>query len=130
MGGPELQLRVARCPYVDEELLAAIVKLDSRHGLRVTTIERFGEPQNRREGANDPSRLRAKRAKIGVRLLWSRLAVVPGDEGDNFRFQRLEPAQIAVLDEVIGMLVMTRIADVRPDVVQQRRELEPLPLAV
>ena len=40
------------------------------------------------------------------------------------------PAQVAVLDQVIRVLVVPRVADVHADVVQQRRVLEPLPLAV
>src|SRR2546426_566670 len=41
-----------------------------------------------------------------------------------------EAAQIAVLDEVVGVLVMPLVADREADVVQQRRVLEPLPFAI
>ena len=130
MGGPELQLGVARGAEFDEVFLAAVVHLHARDRLRVAAIERFGEPQNRGQRANGPALLRAERAEVGVRFLRRRLAVIPRDERDDLRFRRLEPAQIAVLDEVVRVLVMPRIADVRADVVQQRRELEPLALAI
>ena len=66
MGGPELQLGVARGTELDEVFLAAVVHLDARDRLRVAAIERFGEPQNRGERANGPARLRAERAEVGV----------------------------------------------------------------
>src|SRR5215468_468058 len=42
----------------------------------------------------------------------------------------MEPTKVAVLDQVIRMLVMAGIADVRAQVVHQRRILEPLALAI
>jgi hypothetical protein len=44
MGGPELELGVARCAQFDEIFLAAVVQFDAGHCLRVAAIERFGEP--------------------------------------------------------------------------------------
>ena len=43
---------------------------------------------------------------------------------------RLEAAQIAVLDQVVRVLVVTLVADVHADVVEQRRVFEPLALAI
>ena len=56
--------------------------------------------------------------------------MVAGDERDDFDLVRLEAAQVAVLDQVVGMAVMALVADVVADVVEQRRVLEPLALAV
>ena len=42
----------------------------------------------------------------------------------------IEAAQIAVLDQVIRVPVMTLVADVHADVVQQRAVLEPVALAI
>ena len=56
--------------------------------------------------------------------------MVARDEGDRLRFRRLEPPQVTVLDEVVRVLVMARIADMRADIVQQRREFQPLALAI
>ena len=66
MGGPELQLRVARCSKLDEIFIAAIVHLDARDGLRVAAIERFGETQNRRKRTYDLAFLGAERAEVRV----------------------------------------------------------------
>jgi hypothetical protein len=64
MGGPELQLGVARCAKFDEVLLAAVVQFDTRDHLRVAAVERFGEPQNRGQRTNRPARLRVQRAEV------------------------------------------------------------------
>jgi hypothetical protein len=31
-------------------IVSAVVKFEARHGLRMTAIEAFGEPKNRRQG--------------------------------------------------------------------------------
>ncbi len=56
--------------------------------------------------------------------------MIPGHQGDDFDFFRLEPAQIPVLHQIVRMLVMAGIADVGADVVQQRRELQPFPFEI
>ena len=56
--------------------------------------------------------------------------MVAGDERDDFDLARLEPAQVSVLDQVIRMLVVTIVADVHADIVQQRRVLEPFAFAI
>ena len=130
MGGPELQLGVPRRAKFDEVFLTAVVQLHARNRLRVTAIERFGEPQNCRQRGHGAALLRAERPEIGVRFFRGRFAVISRDKRDDLRFCRLESAQVAVLDEVVGVLVMPRVADVRADVVQQRRKLQPLALAI
>lgn len=130
MGGPELELGVARCAELDEIFVAAVVQFDTRHRLRVAAIERLGEPKNRRQCADGAAPFRSQRAEISVRFLWGRLAVIPRDEGNGLSFCGLEAAKVAVLDEVVRVLVMPWITDVRADVVQQRRKLEPFALAI
>jgi hypothetical protein len=66
VGGPELELGVARCEQLDEVFVAAIVYLDAGHGLRVAAIERFGEPQHRGERAHGLALLRSERAEVRV----------------------------------------------------------------
>lgn len=51
-GGPEFQLRVARRPQLQQVVVSAVVKLDAVDDLRVTAIQAFGEPQDRRERAD------------------------------------------------------------------------------
>ena len=130
MGGPELELCVACCSQPDEVFLAAIVHLDTCHRLRVAAIERLGKPQNRRKRADGLPLSRAERAEVAVRFFRRRLSMIPRHERDDLGFCRLEAAQVAVLDEIVRVLVMTWIADVTADVVQQGRELEPLTLAI
>src|SRR5687767_9881902 len=113
MGGPELELGVARCAEFDKVFLAAVVQLDAGHRLRVAAIERLGEPQNRRQCADGAAPFRAQRTEIGVRFFWRRLAVIAGDERNRLSFCGLEAAKVAILDEVIRVLVMARITDVR-----------------
>src|SRR5215203_2936860 len=89
MGGPELELGVARCSNLDEIFVAAVVHFDARNGLRVTAIEGLCEPQNRRQDTDGAAILPAERAEVGMRFLRRRLAVIAGDERDDFRFGRL-----------------------------------------
>jgi hypothetical protein len=56
--------------------------------------------------------------------------MIPGDERDDLDLGGIEPAQVAVLDEVIRVLVMAFVADMDADVMQERAVLEPLPLPV
>jgi len=56
--------------------------------------------------------------------------MVPRDEADHFGFVRLEPAQLAVANQVVRVFVVSLVADVDPDVVQDGRVLEQLPLAI
>ena len=131
MRGPELELGVAGCAKFDEVFLAAVVQLHAGDRLRVAAIERFGQPENRGQTCAPPrAASAAARANGSCDFFGGDLAVIAGDERDHVDFFRLEAAQIAVLDQVVRVLVMARIADVRADVVQQRRELEPLALAI
>ena len=57
-------------------------------------------------------------------------AVIPRDQRHHLDFVRMKPPQVAVLDQVIRMLVMARVADVAADVVHQRCVLEPFALAI
>jgi hypothetical protein len=56
--------------------------------------------------------------------------MVPRDEADDRDLLGLETAQPAVPDQVVRMLVMPFVADVRPDVVEQRAVLEPVAFAL
>ena len=90
MGGPELELGVARCSELDEVFFAAIVHLDTGHGLRVAAIEGFGETQDGGQRAHGFALPAAERAETFMRLFRRRLAVVTRDERDDFGFSRLE----------------------------------------
>ena len=129
-GGPELQLHIARRPQPYQVVVAAIVELQAGDGLRVTAIETLGQPQDRRERANRATAPLAELVHRAMTLLRRGLPVVPRHQRDRLDLVRLEPAEIAVLDQVVRVLVMALVADVNADVVQERGVLEPVPLAI
>src|SRR5581483_108426 len=129
-GRPELELRVAAGPDLEESVLVAIVKIDARDDLRVTAIEAFRETQDRRERLDDPPPP-PRQLPIAFVFAFRRGApMVAGDECDRFDFVGIEPAQVAVLDQIVRMFVMPFVADVDADVVQDGRVLQPLALAI
>ena len=129
-GGPEFQLRVARRPQLQQVVVSAVVNLDAVDGLRVTAIQTFGEPQDRRERADRAPRPAPEIAEAVVAALGRHLPMIASHERDRFDLVRFEPTQIAVFDEVVRVFVMTRVADVDADIVQERRVLEPFALVV
>ena len=56
--------------------------------------------------------------------------MIAREERDDLDLFGSEAAQIAVLDQVVGMAMVALVADVHADVVQERRVLEPFPLAI
>ena len=128
--GPEFQLRVTRRSQLQQIVVAAIVELEARDGLRVAAIEALGEAQNRRERPHRAARATTQVAEPVVAALGRGLTMVTRDERNRLDFVGLEAAEVAVLDEVIRVVVVACVADVHPDVVQDRRVLEPLALAV
>jgi CHAD domain-containing protein len=98
--------------------------------LRVAAVEPLGETQQRGQHAHDTP---ASPVECGVpRVALSRrgLPMIPSDERDDDDLLGIESAQTAVGDEVVRVLVMPFVADVRADVVQEGGVLEPLALAV
>ena len=57
-------------------------------------------------------------------------SVVPRDERDHLDLVRLEPAELAVLHEIVRVPVMALVADVLAGVVEDAGEVEPLAGAV
>jgi hypothetical protein len=127
---PHLQLRVAGRPDLQQPVVSSIVELDAADGLGVTAIEALGQPEDRRERANRAAAPLAEIVHRAMALLRRGLPVVPRHERDRFDFVRLEPAKIAVLDQVIRVLVMAFVADVHADVVEDGGVLEPFALAI
>jgi hypothetical protein len=56
--------------------------------------------------------------------------MIPRHQRNNLDFLRLEAAEIAVLDQVVRMFMVTLVADMDADIVKDRRVLEPLALAI
>jgi hypothetical protein len=115
---PEFELGVGRCAQFDEKFFPAIVELDAAHQLGVAAVQGFGEAENCGQRADGFPLLCAQLAEADVRLSRRGFPMITGDQRDDLGLFGLEPAQIAVFDQVIRMLVVARIADVRADVVE------------
>jgi hypothetical protein len=130
VGRPELQLRVARGPELQQHVFAAVVKFDPGDGLRMAAIEILGQAQHRGERAHGAAPPAAQVAEALVPPARHATPMIPRNEGDCFDLVRLEPPQIVVPDEIVRMFMMPLVADVHADVVEQRRVLEPFAFAI
>ena len=127
---PQLELRIAGRAQAGEIVVAARIEIDAGERLGVAAVEALGEAYRggeRFDGAADGT---GQIAVAFVRFLGRALAMVAGNEGDGLDLLRIEAAQIAVLDQVVGMPVMALVADVHADIVQQRAVFEPVTLVV
>ena len=128
--GPELELRIARRANLQQRIVAPIVELDARDRLGVTAIEILRESKHRGEPPHDLPPLPAKLSEVCVMARRRRPPVIAGDQRNRFDLFGLEAAQVAVLDQVVRMAMMTFVADMDARVVQDRGVLEPLALLV
>jgi hypothetical protein len=128
--GPEFELGIARCPHLQQPVVAAIVELDGGHRLGVAAVQTFRQSQHGRERPDDLPLRAGQISESAVPPLGCRTSMIPGDERHDLDFMRLESPQIAVTDQIVRVLVMVFVADVDADVVQQPGVLQPLPLAV
>ncbi len=114
---PEFELSFVGRAEPREVIVAARIEVDSGDRLRVTSVEPLGEPHHRGEFFDDPLELRRELTEAVVRVLWQCLAVVARDQRDDFDLLRFESAEVAMLDQIIRVPVMTLVADVNADVV-------------
>ena len=128
--GPEFQFCIARRAELQEIVVATVVELEGRDGLRMAAIEAFRETQNRGQRAHRPPHAAPQAVEALVPPLWRLLTMVARYERNRLDFVGLESAEIAVLDEVVRVLVVAFVADVDADIVQDCGVLEPIPLAV
>src|SRR6266404_720968 len=128
---PELELRVVSAGAdADPDVLAAAADGDLAYHAEMATVERVGYPQERSQrgdrGAHPVRQLR----QLLVVVFRSGLAVVARERSDEADLLRVESQELPVHDQIVGMPVMPRVRNVIPDVVQQRRVLEPFALAI
>jgi hypothetical protein len=128
--GPQLELRVAGGPQLQQVVVAAVVELEAGDRLRVAAIEALGETQHRGKRSHRPPHPARQTAESFVLALRLRLAVVARDQRNRLDFVWLEAAQIAVHDQIVGVLVVALVADMHADVVEERGVLEPFALAI
>ena len=130
VGGPHLELGIPGRVDLQQRVVAAVAKIEAGNGLRVAAIEALGYAQDRRERAHGLAQRRRQPRVLFVRSLRRASTMIAGDERHDFDLVRVEAAEIAIPDQIVRMPMMPLVADVRADVVKQRRELEPLPLAI
>jgi hypothetical protein len=128
--GPQFELRVAVRTQPREVIVAPGVEIEAGDRLGVAAIESFREPNHRGQGPHRLAQTASKIAVTLVRFLGRGLTMVPRQQRDDFDFLRIEPAKIPVLDQIIRVTVMTLVADVHADIVEQRSVLEPLAFLV
>jgi hypothetical protein len=128
--GPQLEFRVSTGAKLEQRVVAAIVQFETGDRLRVAAVEPFGKAQDGGQRANRPPSLAFEIAKARLPAPRLHLSMITRDQGDGLDLVRLEPAEVAVPDQVVGMLVMTLVADVDADVMQERGIFEPLTLAI
>jgi len=129
-GGPELELGVAGRSHLQDGIVAAIGQPDAGDGLGVTAIETLREPEKGGERADDASARTTEVRIARVTPARRRAPVVAGDQRDGLDLVRFEPAQLAVLDQVVSVFVVLVVGDVHADVMQQRGVFEPLPFVI
>ena len=93
-------------------------------------VEAVGDPQQCGEFPQAGAVVGSQGGEAGFGRLRVAAAVMAHERGEERDLGGLEAAQLAVLDEIGGVAVMALAGDVLADVVQQRRELEHLAVAV
>jgi hypothetical protein len=130
LSGPQLELGIAAGPDLQERVVAAIVELEPRDRLGVAAVEILREPENGREPPHDFAPLPPQFPEIRMPARRRCPAVIAGDERNGLDLVRLETAEVAVLDQVIGVAVVSFVTDVDARIMQDGRVLEPLALLV
>ena len=125
---PELELGVAGRfePHQQGLVVSVATAVETGHDLGVAAIEPLCQSYQRAEDLDGSPQLARQLCVLVVRLGRRRLPVIPRDQGHDLDFLGIEAAQVAVLDQIQRVLVMTLVADVDADIVQQRGVLEPL----
>ena len=91
LGRPELQLRIARRPQLQQPVVAAVVQLEAGHRLGVAPVEALGEPEDRRKRPYGTPPLVSEFPVFFVAALRRRLAVIAGDQRDDLDLFGVKP---------------------------------------
>jgi hypothetical protein len=127
---PQLQLGVAAGAQPRQVVVATRKQIDCGKRLRVAAIEPLRQPHDGRQDAYRRAQRPVQVAVTVVRFLRGRLTVIARHERDDLDLLRLESAQPTILDQIVGMTMVSIVADVHADVVEQGGILEPFALAV
>ena len=108
-GGPQLELRVAARAHLEQRVFASIVQFESRDDLGVAAVEALRQAEHGGKGADGSPAPAAETGVLVVTTIGRRPPVIPREEGDGVDLVGLEAAQVAVLDQVIGVFVVTLV---------------------
>ena len=126
---PDLELCVAATVELNDDVFASVVDFEPGNRLGMAAVETFRHAEYRSEGAHGPAQRRRQLRVLRMRAFRRTATVISRDEGHHFDLIGMKAAQVAVLDQVVGVLVMSGEADMPTDVVHQRRVFQPLALA-
>ena len=129
-GTPELQLGVVVGRKSDDNEVLTHKRVEILNPAPAAPVEAVGDPQQRGQLPQPGPVVRGERAEAGFGRLGVAAPVMAHERGEERDLGGLEAAQLAVLDEVGGVAVVALARHVLADVVQQRRELEHLAVAV
>jgi hypothetical protein len=118
MGRPDLQLSITAGADLQGVLSATSGKPHFLNDLRVASIQAFRESQDACQNPHGLASAGRQPAIFRVRPFRRSPAVIPRHQRNDIDFLGLEPSKIAILDEVIRVLVVARVADVHTDVVE------------
>jgi hypothetical protein len=121
---PEFELSFVGGAEPCEIVVPARIEIDSRNGLRVAPVQTLGQSHHGGQLLDHALQLGRQGTEPFVCVLRRRLPMVAGDERNDLDFARLEATEVAMLDQVVGMAVMTLVTDVHANIVQQRAVLE------
>ena len=91
-GSPELEFGIAAGANLQQAVLAAIVKIDTGHRLRMAAVEALRHPQDRRQGPDDTPAFPWKAAVAFVAPFRRRLPMIPRNQCDRFDLVGIEAA--------------------------------------
>jgi hypothetical protein len=106
------------------------VELDAGDRLGVAAIEILGDAKDGGQPSHHFAPLPSELTEISVTARRRRAAVIACDQRNRFDLVGLEAAEIAVLDQIVGMAMVTFVADVDAGIMQDGRIFEPLALFV
>jgi hypothetical protein len=96
----------------------------------MAAVQVLGEPQHSGKRPHDLSLLFGEVAVTDVTAFRLGAAMIACDECNRFHLERLETAQVTILDEVIGVEVMPLVTNEHAGVVQDGGVLQPFTFVV
>jgi hypothetical protein len=126
IGRPQLELGVGRRTKANQIRVSTGHDIERGDDLGVAPVESFRQPEHRGQRPHGAAETAFERAVTGMALLRRRLAMVAREQRDDLDFRRIEAAQFPIRDQVVRMAMVTLVADVDADVVQERGIFEPL----